>query len=68
MKKNMGTIDRVIRVLIAAVVAALYFTNVITGTTAIILMVLSGVFILTSLIGTCPLYLPFGINTKGKNQ
>lgn len=68
MKKNMGTIDRVIRVLIAAVVAALYFTNVITGTTAIILLVLSGVFILTSLIGTCPLYLPFGINTKGKNQ
>lgn len=68
MKQNMGTIDRVIRVLIAAVVAALYFTNVITGTTAIILLALSGVFILTSLIGTCPLYLPFGISTKGKKQ
>lgn len=68
MKQNMGTIDRVIRVLIAAAVAALYFTNVITGTTAIILLALSGVFILTSLIGTCPLYLPFGISTKGKKQ
>jgi hypothetical protein len=68
MKTNMGIIDRAIRILIAVVVVTLYLTNIITGTLAIILLVLSGVFLLTSLIGFCPLYLPFGISTKKKKS
>lgn len=68
MKKNMGTADRIIRVLIAVVVAALYFAKVINGTVAIVLLAVSGIFILTSLVSFCPLYLPFGISTcKKKN-
>jgi len=63
MKKNMGLADKIIRILIAAVIVILFLTNVLTGTLGIVLLVLSGVFILTSLIGFCPLYLPFGINT-----
>lgn len=66
MKKNMGIVDKVIRILIAAVVVALFFADVISGVPAIILLALSGIFILTSLIGSCPLYLPFGINTQKK--
>ena len=66
MKKNMGIADKIIRVLIAAVVVILYFTNVISGTLAIVLLILSGIFILTSLISFCPLYLPFGISTGKK--
>ncbi|MDZ7755124.1 DUF2892 domain-containing protein [Rhodohalobacter sp.] len=64
MKKNMGNIDRGLRVVIALVVAILYFTGQISGTAAIILGILAAVFILTSLVGTCPLYLPFGLSTK----
>ncbi|UWX54592.1 DUF2892 domain-containing protein [Maribacter litopenaei] len=63
MKKNMGNADRIIRVIIAAIIAALYYTNVITGTLGIVLLVLAGVFVLTSLISFCPLYAPFGIKT-----
>jgi len=66
MKKNMGTIDKVIRILVAVVFAVLFFTNVVTGTLGIILLVLAVVFVLTSLISFCPLYLPFGINTGKK--
>ena len=63
MKPNMGTMDRIIRLIIAAIVAVLYFTGAIGGTLGIVLMVLAGVFVLTSLIGFCPLYAPFGIRT-----
>ena len=66
MKKNMGTIDITIRLVIAAIVIILYFTHVISGTIAIILLIFAGVFILTSLLSFCPLYLPLGINTRGK--
>lgn len=66
MKKNMGTIDKVVRILIAIVIIVLYFVNVISGTLAIVLLILSAIFILTSLISFCPLYLPFGINTGKK--
>jgi len=68
MKKNMGNLDRVLRITVALVIIALYFTSVISGTVAIIGLVLSGIFILTSFIGVCPLYLPFGINTEEKNK
>lgn len=63
MKKNMGMADRVIRVIIAAVFAILYFTGTVTGTLGLVLLILGGVFLLTSILGFCPLYLPFGIKT-----
>lgn len=63
MKKNMGTADRIIRVIIAAIIATLYFNGMITGTLGIVLLVLAGVFILTSLVSFCPLYKLFGLNT-----
>jgi hypothetical protein len=66
MKKNMGNADRVIRIIIAAVVAGLFFANIIPGVLGIVLMVLAGVFVLTSLISFCPLYAPFGISTCKK--
>lgn len=66
MKTNMGNTDKVIRILVAVVILVLYFTNQISGTLAIVGLVLSVVFMLTSLIGVCPLYLPFGISTKQK--
>ena len=67
MKQNMGLIDKVIRILIAVVVIALYFAHIISGTLAIILLIFAGIFILTSLMGFCPLYLPFGLNTGKKD-
>jgi LytS/YehU family sensor histidine kinase len=66
MKKNMGLVDRIIRILIAVVVVILYFTNIITGILTIVLLVFSGIFIITGLIGACPLYMPFGISSKMK--
>ena len=63
MKKNMGTADRIIRFIVAAVIAVLYFTNIISGTWGIILMVLAGVFVLTSLVSSWPLYTLVGLNT-----
>ncbi len=66
MKKNMGMVDKTIRFVLAIIIGVLYYTNVINGTLAIILGVLAGVFILTSFISFCPLYLPFGINTTRK--
>lgn len=63
MKKNMGSIDRVIRILIAIVIGILYFTGQISGTLAIVLGIIAIIFILTSLISFCPLYTFFGINT-----
>lgn len=59
----MGSMDRAIRVIVAIVVAALFFTNVISGVLGIVLMVLAGVFVLTSVVSFCPLYAPFGIST-----
>lgn len=68
MKQNMGTMDKAIRILIAVVIAILYFTNLISGTLAIILGLLAMVFLLTSFISFCPLYLLFGINSSKKQQ
>jgi len=66
MKKNMGNADRLIRFVLAIVVAVLYFTNQITGTAALILGILAVIFLLTSAVGFCPLYVPFKISTKKK--
>lgn len=63
MKKNMGTADRIVRIILAAVVAILYFNNTISGTLGIVLMVLAGVFVLTSIVSFCPLYTLVGLNT-----
>lgn len=63
MKKNMGMVDRAVRALIAAVVVVLFLTNVVSGTFGMILLVLAGVFLLTSLVSFCPLYAPLGITT-----
>lgn len=68
MKKNMGIADRAIRIMIAIVIAILYFTHVISGTLAIVLGIIAVVFIITSFISTCPLYMPFGINTSNKKR
>lgn len=64
MKPNMGTVDKAVRVLLAFIIIVLYFTNQISGITAIILIILAVVFLLTSLLGHCPLYSPFGISTR----
>ncbi len=63
MKKNMGGVDRILRLLIAALIAVLYFTDVIPGTLGIVLLVIAVIFFLTSLVSFCPLYAPFGIST-----
>ena len=66
MKKNMGSVDRVVRIVVAAIFAGLYFTGTVTGTLGIILLGLGAVFLLTAFVGTCTLYLPFGISTCAK--
>ncbi len=62
----MGSADRIIRVIIAAIMIALYFTATITGTLGIILIALSAIFVFTSLVSFCPLYLTFGLSTLRK--
>ncbi len=66
MKKNMGTADKTIRIIIAAIIALLYFMGTITGTLAIVLMILGVILVLTSLFSFCPLYTLFGISTANK--
>jgi hypothetical protein len=68
MKINMGGVDKIIRIVVALIITALYFTNIISGVLGIVLIVLSGVFVLTSLIGFCPLYTLFGVNTCAKKN
>ncbi len=63
MKKNVGNTDRIIRLIVAVVVALLFFNNIITGTLGIVLMVLAVIFVLTSLVSFCPLYTIFGMST-----
>jgi hypothetical protein len=68
MKKNMGNLDKAVRVLVAILIGVLYLQNEISGTTAIVLLVLAGIFIVTSFMSFCPLYLPFGISTKNAKK
>lgn len=63
MKANMGSADRIIRLIVAVVITVLYFTGRIEGTLGIVLLILAAVFVLTSFVRFCPLYAPFGINT-----
>lgn len=66
MKKNMGNVDRILRIIIAAVLAYLYFGGIVTGTLGLVLVILGGVFVLTSLVSFCPLYTLVGLNTCPK--
>jgi len=68
MKKNLGSIDKIVRVFVAVVIGILYFTGQITGTAAIILGIFAVAFLSTSAIGLCPLYLPFNISTLKKKD
>jgi hypothetical protein len=68
MKANMGNSDRIIRIIIAAVIAVLYITGFINGTLGIILLVLAGIFVLTSLVSFCPLYCPLKIRTRPSEE
>jgi hypothetical protein len=67
MKTNMGSVDRIVRLVIAIAVGALYYMGIIEGTLGIVLLVAATVFLLTSLVSFCPLYIMFGLNTKGKS-
>jgi hypothetical protein len=67
MKTNMGLIDRYLRIVIAVLIGALYFAGIISGATAIILLVVAAAFIVTSFIGFCPLYFPFKLTTRKKS-
>jgi hypothetical protein len=64
MKTNMGQTDRIIRALVAIAIAVLYFTGMISGTTAIVLGIIAVAFLLTSIVGFCPGYFPFKISTR----
>lgn len=68
MKKNIGLIDKIIRILAAIVIAILYFAGMISGTLAIVLLIIATLFIVTSFISFCPLYFPFGLSTRGKKS
>lgn len=59
----MGTADRIFRVIVAAIIATLYFTGTLTGTLGVVLLVLAGVFVATSLVSFCPLYTLVGLST-----
>jgi hypothetical protein len=66
MKKNMGLTDKIIRGTIAAVIALMYFSNIISGTLALVLGGFAIVFLITSFISFCPMYAPFGFSTREK--
>ncbi len=68
MKKNIGTIDKTLRILVAILIAALYFTGQISGTAALVLGILAVVFAITAFINFCPIWAALGINTLGRKK
>jgi hypothetical protein len=68
MIKNMGTIDRSVRLLLAVAVGVLYLTGVISGVVAIILGAIAAIFVVTSIVGFCPLYVPLKLSTRRKPE
>lgn len=68
MKQNMGTVDKIIRLAVVAIILILYFTDQITGTAAIVLSIVAVAFLVTSLISWCPTYALLGISTKKKEE
>jgi hypothetical protein len=65
---NMGSADKMIRIIIAAIITGLFIGNIISGTIGYVLLALAGIFVLTSFVSFCPLYLTFGISTRKKDQ
>ncbi|MBS1773255.1 MAG: DUF2892 domain-containing protein [Bacteroidetes bacterium] len=68
MKQNMGTTDKIVRIVLAIILGLLYFNDVVIGVAGIALMVLAVVFLATSLVGFCPLYTLVGVNTCPKEK
>ena len=68
MKKNVGSTDKVIRVILAIIGVILFLTNVVSGTLGYIVLAIAAVLVITSIISFCPLYLPLGISTRKKNS
>lgn len=68
MKKNVGFLDKMFRLIVAAIIIGLYFAHIILGVLSVILLILAGILIVTTFIGFCPLYFPFGISTKKKKE
>lgn len=68
MRKNIGTTDKAVRLVFAAIILLLYFTNVVSGALALVLLLLAIILAGTSLLGFCPLYIPFGISTFRKKS
>ena len=68
MKQNMGRWDRVLRLAAAAVIAVLLVAGVLKGTVAVILAIIAAMFVITTFVGFCPVYKPFGISTKGNGK
>lgn len=64
MKANMGSADKVVRIILALIIGVLYYLGIISGTFGVVLLILAAIFVLTSFISFCPLYLPFGIRTN----
>jgi hypothetical protein len=64
MRTNMGSADKTIRIIIAAVISGLFIGNIISGTVGYLLLALAAIFLITSFVSFCPLYLPFGISTR----
>lgn len=67
MTKNMGNLDRAFRLVVVVAIGIAYLMGQLSGTLAIVLGIVALVFLLTSLFGACPAYLPFGLTTRGKN-
>ncbi|WP_456429666.1 YgaP family membrane protein [Rhodocaloribacter sp.] len=68
MKKNMGSVDRIIRLVVALVLGVLVFTGTVSGTLAVILGIVAVIFLLTSMVSFCPLYAPFHLSTRKKEE
>lgn len=67
-KKNVGSIDRIVRVVLALVFGVLYFTGIIPGTLGLVLVILAVVFLATSFVSVCPIYMAFGLSTATKEE
>jgi amino acid transporter len=68
MKPNMGTIDRLVRIMVAVSIGMAYMMDMISGTVAILLGIVAIAFVITSFIGWCPAYIPFGLSTRLRDK
>jgi amino acid transporter len=68
MKKNMGMVDRIIRIVLAILIGVLYLAGAISGAAAVILGIIAIAFLITGFVGFCPVYLPFKISTRAKSK